>query len=347
MILVRNIYYMLSYAFQTLNESCYKKLATEEFHNVAELCAAILVKGVAAQIKRGLRYEYNETLADMTTIRGRLDLAESIKSGGIWKKRPMCVLDEFTVNSYPNRIIKTTLFYLITAPITQTRRREIRRLLNYLGDVEPIAPRDVNWNLRFDRNYSSYRMIIGVCYLALRGLIQTTNAGKMKLMEFLDEQATHRLYERFIREYYRKERPKFKVAADYIPWALDEEEGGDGALPVMKSDVTITANGKTLILDAKYYNRPMRTNFGVKKHLSSNLYQIFAYVKNLTVARQLDPRDVAGVLLYAQTDDEEAIESDYTISGSRICTRALDLNRDFTGIATKLNSIVDEFLDER
>ena len=54
MIRIQNIYYMLSYAFQVLNEQGYKQVATEEFDNVAELCAAILIKGVSLQIKRGL-----------------------------------------------------------------------------------------------------------------------------------------------------------------------------------------------------------------------------------------------------------------------------------------------------
>ena len=44
MICIQNIYYMLSYAFQVLNEDGYKQVATEEFENTAELCAAILFK---------------------------------------------------------------------------------------------------------------------------------------------------------------------------------------------------------------------------------------------------------------------------------------------------------------
>ena len=46
MIPVQNIYYMLSYAFQALQAQNYKDLATEKFHNTAELCAAILDKGI-------------------------------------------------------------------------------------------------------------------------------------------------------------------------------------------------------------------------------------------------------------------------------------------------------------
>ena len=58
MIPIQNVYYMLSYAFRVLNEQGYKSIATEEFHNVAELCASILTKGVSLQLKRGLGKEY-------------------------------------------------------------------------------------------------------------------------------------------------------------------------------------------------------------------------------------------------------------------------------------------------
>ena len=58
MIPVQNIYYMLAYAFQVLNENGYKDIATEQFDNVGELCAAILAKGVSIQLKRGLGKEY-------------------------------------------------------------------------------------------------------------------------------------------------------------------------------------------------------------------------------------------------------------------------------------------------
>lgn len=46
MIPILNVYYMLSYAFQVLNEQGYQKVAAEEFENMGELCAAILIKGV-------------------------------------------------------------------------------------------------------------------------------------------------------------------------------------------------------------------------------------------------------------------------------------------------------------
>ena len=58
MIKIQNIYYMLAYAFQVLQEDSYKKIAVEDFEQAEDLLAAILAKGIANQIKRGLGREY-------------------------------------------------------------------------------------------------------------------------------------------------------------------------------------------------------------------------------------------------------------------------------------------------
>ena len=57
-ILIRNIYYMLSYAFTALKQEHYKDVEREAFENIHNLFAAILAKGVGLQIKRGLHREY-------------------------------------------------------------------------------------------------------------------------------------------------------------------------------------------------------------------------------------------------------------------------------------------------
>ena len=109
MIPVQNVYYMLSYAFKVLNEQGYKRIATEEFNNTAELMAAILAKGIAVQLKRGLGKEYISQTEDLSSLRGKIDIAESIKTQSMLRKKLICTYDDFSVNSTMNRIIKSTV----------------------------------------------------------------------------------------------------------------------------------------------------------------------------------------------------------------------------------------------
>jgi len=337
---IQNIYYMLSYAFQVLNEQGYKNIATEQFNNVAELCAAIMSKGIALQLKRGLGREYIEQTEALSSLRGRIEISESIKTRSMLKKQLICSYDEFSVNSYMNRIIKTTMELLLHADISKTRKKEIRKLLVFFGEVEFLDVHAINWNVQYNRNNQTYRMLISICYLVVKGLLQTNSDGTTRLMDFLDEQRMNRLYEKFILEYYAKECPQVTTTASQIPWALDDGIGT--MLPVMQSDIMLTRGSEVFIIDAKYYTHTMQTQYDVHTLHSANLYQIFTYVKNKDTEFGDKPHKVSGMLLYAATDEAIQLDNSYQMSGNKISVKTLDLNRDFSEIAAQLNAIVDE-----
>ena len=338
MISVQNIYYMLAYAFQVLNKNGYKDIATEQFDNVGELCAAILAKGVSIQLKRGLGKEYVSQTEPLSSLRGKIDIAESIKTQSVLRKQLVCTYDDFTVNSYMNRILKSTMELLIRSDISKVRKKELRKLLVFFGDVDSIDVHDINWGLQYNRNNQSYRMLISICYLVVKGLLQTNTAGTTKLMDFLDEQRMCRLYEKFILEYYRKEHPEVKASASQIPWQLDDDFGA--MLPVMQSDIMLSKGSATLIIDAKYYGHTTQSQYGVNTLHSGNLYQIFTYVKNKDAEYGDQPHTVSGMLLYAQTDEVVQPNHVYHMSGNKITVRTLDLNLPFSDIAKQLDGIV-------
>lgn len=338
MIRVQNIYYMLAYAFHILREQGYESCGTEEFENAADLLSAILVKGVAIQIKRGLGRTYIEETELLSCLRGKIDITESIKQQTIMKRQLVCTYDEFSVDSYMNRILKTTMEVLLRYDVPKAKKKELRNLLLYFKEVGTLDLYSIDWKFRFNRNNQNYRMLMSVCYLVIKGLLQTSTDGSVKLMKFLDEQRMCRLYEKFILEYYRKHYPQIKTSASQIGWALDD---GIGAmLPIMQSDIMLTYGDKTLIIDAKYYGLTTQVQYDVNTLHSKNLYQIFTYVKNKAVAGG----EVSGMLLYARTDEEIQPDNTYMMSGNRISVKTLDLNCDFSEITRQLNAIADAFI---
>ena len=198
MIPVQNIYYMLSYAFQALQAQNYKDLATVKFHNTAELCAAILDKGISVQLKRGLGRDYLPKSESLSTLQGKLNISESIKTQTLLKKQMNCTYDEFSTNTQFNQIIKSTLLLLLKANITNTRKKSLRNLLLFFSDVSEIDLRFVNWSQHYNRSNQSYQMLIGICYLIYNGLLQTQTDGTTKIMDFFDEQRMCHLYEKFL-----------------------------------------------------------------------------------------------------------------------------------------------------
>lgn len=339
MIPIKNLYYMLSYAFQLLNEQGYKNLATEEFKNAGDLCAAILIRGISYQLKRGLGREYISETDTISAIRGKIEITESIKNQSMIRSQMVCTYDEFSVDSPLNRIIKSTVMLLLKADISTQRKKDLRKLMVYFADVSVIDVHSINWSVNYNRNNQTYRLLITICHLVVKGLLQTNNDGSVKMMDFIDEQRMCRLYEKFILEYYKKHYyPRIKASASQIDWALDDGIGT--MLPTMQSDIMLSCEGKTLIIDAKYYAHTTQVQYDVHTLHSNNLYQIFTYVKN----KATKGGEVSGMLLYAKTDEEIYPNNEYQMSGNKITVRTLDLNCDFEQIAAQLNGIADAFL---
>lgn len=339
---------MLSYAFRVLQEQGYQKLSVEKFHNTAGLFAAILEKGVSIQLKRGLGRDYLPKTETISTLKGKLNISDSIKTQALMKKQMVCSYDDFSVNTEMNRILKSTMLLLLKADITPKRKKSLRKLMVFFSDVDTIDLHTVNWNQRYHRNNQSYQMLISICYLVFKGLLQTQSNGTMKLMDYLDEQRMCRLYEKFILEYYRQEHPELSSQASQVAWQLDD--GFDDMLPKMQTDVTLTPKhnpSKVLIIDAKYYEHTTQSQYGANTLHSGNLYQIFTYVKNKEHQLKDCPYTVSGMLLYAKTDEAVVPENKtYFMSGNKIIVTNLNLNCDFSAIRKQLDDIVQEFFYE-
>ena len=341
MIPIHNVYYMLSYAFQILNEQSYKNIATEQFHNTADLMAAILSKGIATQIKRGLGKEYILRTETLSSLRGKMNITKSIKTQTILKKQMWCTYDEFSVNGTKNRIIKSTLELLLKSDIPKYRKKELRKLMLFFSEVENIDLHSINWNMKYDRNNKTYRMLISICYLVINGLIQTNSEGNTKIMDFLDEQSMFRLYEKFILGYYKKHYAELSPSASRIPWSVDNTI----MLPVMQSDIYLQKNNTVLIIDAKYYSHTTQVKYDNHTLHSNNMYQIFTYVKNCDYAFGEEDHKVSGMLLYANTDEKIQPDNVYQMNGNQITVKTLDLNQKFDIIAKQLDNIVKSHFD--
>ena len=329
---------MLSYAFTELHKKGYKRLATEEFENIYELYSEILILGINKQLKRGIEKTYINQEKQLSTLRGKINITDSINPL-IKHRQLLCEYDEFNINSYKNRIIKTTIIHLLKQDISKIRRKKLRKLLVYFVEVDELDIHNINWNLRFNRNNQTYIMLINICYLVFSSMLQSTAEGSTKLITLTDDNMPH-LYEKFILEYYKREHKEVKAEASYISWQLDDEN--DLLLPTMKSDITLSDENNVLIIDAKYYKKTLQEHYSNKSVHSNNLYQIFTYVKNRDVELKEKNMKVSGMLLYAKTDEEQYPDNTYNMSGSKISVKTLDLNQDFDGIKEQLDDIVYE-----
>lgn len=341
-IFIKNIYYMLTYAFRVLKQTNYEDIESEDFNHVLDLLAAILSKGISQQLKQVLYKEYIVLEEDLPTIKGKLAINKTINNLLERKKLLHCQFDDLSENNLLNSILKTTALLLISEPRVKNKYKiSLKKNMLYFSNVDEIDPRIIRWSeLQFNRNNRNYQMLITICYFVLRNMLLTTDKGQYRVASFVDETGIDRLYERFVLEYYKYHHPVLKAGSRQIRWNIDD--GIDEFLPVMKTDIMLEYGEKVLIIDTKYYKNTMQGNplYNSKSIHSNNLYQIFSYVKNKDTN---NTGKVSGMLLYAKTKEEITPDNDFLMDGNKISVKTLDLNRPFSDIAKTLDNIAFEF----
>lgn len=340
-IVIHNVFYMLSYAFQDLRKNNYEDIDKEEFDNIQDLLAEILFRGVSAQLKHGLYRAYIDREDSLSTLKGRISMPQTLKHRMSRKHLLHCEYDELSVNNLLNQILRSTLLLLVgDSSVKMQRRAQLRSILPFFADIDLIDPRSIPWSmLTFQRNNRPYKMLMNICYFIVDGMLLTTTDGSYHLATFSDEHM-ERLYEKFILEYYRKHHPELCPESRYLDWNLDEEKTLNKALlPAMHTDIFLQNGEKILIIDAKYYKSMTAENFGKPKIHTANLYQIHTYVSTTDIEHT---GLVSGMLLYAKVEGAEEPLMDFTQKdGVHLMARTLNLALPFEGIRAQLEEIAE------
>ena len=171
-IFIKNIYYMLSYAFQVLKQEDYQKVAGEKFDKIHDLFAAILEKGVSRQLKQGLYREYVPMRKELSVLRGKMNINSTIRLKVQRRQTLACEFDEFSEDNLYNQILKVTLYRLIRADDVDTdRKKALKKLIVFFDNVELIQPDHIAWSrLIYQRNNRNYELLLNICYMVLNGM---------------------------------------------------------------------------------------------------------------------------------------------------------------------------------
>ena len=93
---IKNIYYMLSYAYDVLTQGDNLSLANEEFENIYDLFGKILINGLNPLIKRGFNREYLSVSDELPGLRGKININETLKKQTYIFGRINCEFDELS-----------------------------------------------------------------------------------------------------------------------------------------------------------------------------------------------------------------------------------------------------------
>jgi 5-methylcytosine-specific restriction enzyme subunit McrC len=341
---IRNVYYLLAYAWGHADAAQEREADAAAVDTLPDLLAWVLAHRTSALLKRGLDRSYLEEQVTIPGVRGKLELAATIKRNVLPQARTVCTVEEFRYDVLHNRILRSTLRRLLALPgLDRQVRAEVGLVYRKMEGVTEIPVRRSTFRrVRIHRNNRIYQFLMHLCRLlhdALR-LQEDGTATFADVRRRRGEMA--RLFEDFVANFYRFEQSRYSVRGQSrLPWheAASPLEADLNRLPGMIPDVVLEAPDRRIILDAKFYREPLaQGRHGGLRVRSGHLYQVFTYIENRNAQMPDGPRH-EGLLLYPVVG--RAFRFDFKLKGHRVQVRSVDLDEDWTQIRDDLLELVE------
>jgi len=126
---IENIYYLFCYAWNRFEEAQSIPLGATPSPDLPNLLARVLLWGTRALLRRGLDRSYQLHEEAISTVRGRIDLGNTLRLQARNVRRLHCEFDELSHDVAHNRILKASLLRLAKAPTLDSKlSHELRAL---------------------------------------------------------------------------------------------------------------------------------------------------------------------------------------------------------------------------
>lgn len=348
---IKNLFYMLCYAWNVLAIKDDIKVGSDDFDDAYNLLGRIFSYGLGKLIRSGFHRSYIEETDELATVRGKIQLQETINASSLQRKHLVCSYDEYSKDDVFNRILKYTAVKLVKNPsIKSTTKKELKKQLLYFADVGETEPTpQIRRGLTFNRNNMTYKMLIHVAMMLYDNTIVNDEDGANAFKDFFRDGQMERVYEMFILNFYavNLDSKIYKVHAPKITWILEEDAQdrfGDIIEIVenpadRRTDIVIEnkVTKKQLILDAKYYAEIMINGYyseGIKRFRTRHIEQIRGYI----IDSRYEGKKI-GALLYPRVN--ESVLNMFPQAGAKIVFKTLDLNREWNLIEADMLEFVN------
>lgn len=334
---IANIYYLLCYAWDALEEKTEVAEVDElESTQLLDLFAKVLVTGTRRLIRRGLDRGYLPQEGELPGIRGKLLVTQTVRRSLLRHGRATCVWDDLEYGTLPNQILKATFETLYAADgLSPANRADVHDMLRWLAPVPSLDLRAGHFRrVQLHRNNRIYAFLLHVCEFIYEHWLPDEKGGKRRFRDFVRD-GLPGLFEKFVLNFYRHELSNdWSVGSPRIYWQMSApNEDAEFYVPEMKTDVCLKGAGRAIILDTKFYVQALKDGpYGSSKLPSGNLYQLYTYLRQK--ASEPGWEQAEGVLLYPRTTKEFKV--DFTTHGHRIRALTLDLFQPWQQIRRQL-----------
>ena len=101
---ILNLYYLLCYAWNKLEEGRKIPVDASDFDSIVNLLSRVLVNGSNHLLKRGLDKSYREVTEEYNGIKGKLEMKASLSRSLFDRAKAICSFDEFSANNIQNQL---------------------------------------------------------------------------------------------------------------------------------------------------------------------------------------------------------------------------------------------------
>jgi 5-methylcytosine-specific restriction enzyme subunit McrC len=342
---VRNIWLLMFYASDLLRTTERALVDVERNPDaIADLVAELLARAVEERQRRHLSLGYRLRSADLSRVRGRIDVLRTERRQLLSRGMVACRFVELSVDTPRNRFVRGALeavARLVARPDLRHRCRKLAADMKALGVSGEMPSRTELGADRIGRHDAADREMLAAAKLAMDLVLPTEQAGPRPLpMPDREEQWARRLFERAVGGFYSTVLPSEHwrvLTGGALAWPIDWwTEGAGDILPGMKTDIVLddVMAGRRIVIDTKFTGI---VTAGWRREAtlrSGYIYQIYAYLRSQT-GRGDRLADLAeGLLLHPAIG--VAVDEAIMLQGHLIRFATIDLTADTDTIRRQL-----------
>ena len=242
--------------------------------SLLEIFIKMFIDEVAILTKQGLKASYMPVEANERFYKGKLLASQNIKYNLVSRERVFVRYDDFNLNRPENRLIKSTLDFLLKTTADGNNRRNAMRLLSFFDGVDYSKSVDVDFSKCFvDRSINHYEKAISWCRVFLKGNSFTAFSGSAVALALLFPM--EKVFESFIASKFRKHIGNgVNLRTQDTKYSLFDSPTHAFAL---RPDLVLEFGGNTVIMDTKW--KLLSDNVRNSGISQSDMYQMYAYSK--------------------------------------------------------------------
>lgn len=274
-----------------------------------EIFIIMFIKEVEELVNKGIKSDYVEVLENRNFLKGKLDFNNHIKYNIIHKERFFTKSDEYIQDIAPNRIIKSTLKFLLSLKVSSKTSSRLNALYFIFEDVS--LSHDINKDLsqcKSTRFYKEYELILAWCKIFLKKESFTPYSGTNNAFAFLFPM--EKLFESFVGYWLRNTIKDYNVSLQdtgkYLLYLTSSEN--EKNFFKLRPDIVLKSKdgNRIIILDTKW--KILKSQDIEKSVAQSDLYQMWAYASKYKKGN----KKISTYLIYPLCEGIEDLNEKYT-----------------------------------